>query len=101
MKFESGEEIVSGEEKSEKMRGMCGGTCGETCDWDRKIRVFIVFLLKDVKRLSNSFLIERCECQWLREKETCREEKSKKCSSIYESKDKKTFIVSWFFPLKP
>ena len=53
MKFESGEE------KSEKMRG----TCGETCDWDRERCVFIVFLLKDVKRLSNSFLIERCECQ--------------------------------------
>ena len=101
MKFESGEEIVngeeSGEEKSEKMRG----TCGELCDWDRERRVFIVFLLKDVKRLSNSFLIERCECQWLRERETCGEEKSKKCSSIYKWKDKKTFIVSWFFHLKP
>ena len=58
MKFESGEEIVSGEEKSEKMRG----TCGEMCDWDRERHVFIVFLLKDVKRLSDSFLIERCEC---------------------------------------
>ena len=101
MKFESGEEIVSGEEKSEKMRGTCGETCGETCDWDRERRVFIVFLLKDVKRLGNSFLIERCECQWLRERETCGEEKSKKCSSIYEWKDKKTFIVSWFFHLKP
>ena len=93
MKFESGEEIVSGEEKSEKMR--------EMCDWDRERHVFIVFLLKDVKRLSNSFLIERCECQWLRERETCVEEKSKKCSNIYEWKDKKTFIISWFFHLKP
>ena len=74
MKFESGEEIVSGEEKSEKMRG----TCGEMCDWDRERRVFIVFLLKDVKRHNNSFLIKRCECQWLRERETCGEEKSKK-----------------------
>ena len=95
MKFESGEE--SGEEKSEKMRGMCG----ETCDWDRERHIFIVFLLKDVKRLSNDFLIEICECQWLRERETCGEEKSKKCSSIYKWKDKKTFIVSWFFHLKP
>ena len=65
MKFESGEE------KSEKMRG----TCGETCDWDRERHIFIVFLLKDVKRLSNDFLIEICECQWLRERETCGEEK--------------------------
>ena len=48
MKFESGEEIVngeeSGEEKSEKMRG----TCGETCDWERETCIYC-------------FLIERCQ----------------------------------------
>ena len=97
MKFESAEEIVSGEEKSEKMRG----TCGKTCDWDKERCVCTVFLLKDVKRLSNSFLIERCEWQWLRERKTCGEEQSKKMQRFHEWKDKKTFIVSWFFHLKP
>ena len=97
MKFKSGEKIVSGEEKSEKMRGMCG----EKCDWDRERRVFIVFLLKDVKRLSNSFLIERCECQWLWERETCGEEKVKNAAIPMSEKIRKHLFVSWFFHLKP
>ena len=83
MKFERGEE------KSEKMRGMCG----ENCDWDRERHVFIVFLLKDVKRLSNNFLIERCECQWLREgereRETCGEEKVKNAAVLMSDKIRK------------
>ena len=92
MKFESGEE--SGEEKSEKMRGMCG----ETCDWDRERHVFIVFLLKDVRRLSNGFLIKRCECQWLRERETCGEEKKVKNAavSISEKIRKHLFFLDSF-----
>ena len=57
--------------------------CGETCDWERVKCVFVVFLLKDVKRLSNNFLIERCECQSLREREreTYREEKVKNAAA--------------------
>ena len=95
MKFESGEEIVSGEEKSEKMR--------EMCDWDRERHVFIVFLLKDVKRLSSNFLLERCECQWLRERETRGEEKSKNVAVSMSEKIRKhlffldSFIWSYSF----
>ena len=57
-----------------------------------------------VKEYINSFLIERCEYQWLWERGKCEEEKVKKSSSTNEWIDKKTgdvFIVSWFFHLKP
>ena len=63
---------------------------------ERERRVFIVFLLKDVKRLSNSFLIERCERQRLREKETCGEEKVKNAVVLMSEKIRKQMMSSLF-----
>ena len=57
-----------------------------------------------VKEYVSNFFIERCENQWMWERETCREEKVKKGSSTtHEWKDKKTgdvFIVSWILSFK-
>ena len=56
-----------------------------------------------VKEYINSFLIKRCEYQWLWERETCGEEKIKNATVPMSEKNKNIgeVFISWFFYLKP